>query len=139
METLKELKTSVEKLPNPHSKHVLLAGDFNLSSIDWLSVTYTTSGKYKELCEELIDIIQDNGLEQIQLKPSRENNTLDLFFTSNPSLIKECNTIPGISDHDMIVTDCYFKPTLSKPKRREIFLYKKANWENIKKWHGTVK
>ena len=130
--TLKELKTSLEQLPNPYTEHIILAGDFNLPSINWTTSTYITGGKDKELCEELIAIAQDNGLEQIQLSPSREANNLDLFFTSNASLIKECNTLPGISDHDMILADCFFKPSLSIPKRREIFLYKKANWDNIK-------
>jgi hypothetical protein len=71
-------------------------------------------------------------LEQLQLNPSRENNNLDLFFTDHPSLIKSCDTSPGISDHHAIVIDSNLKPSYNKPKRRNIYLFKKANWENIK-------
>ena len=49
-------------------------------------------------------------MEQIQMNTTRENNNLDLFFTNHPSLVKSCNTIPGISDHDMVVVDIELKP-----------------------------
>ena len=71
-------------------------------------------------------------MEQLQLKPSRENNILDLFLTNQPSLVKSCNTIPGISDHNMIIVDTDLKPRYNKHKRREINIFKKANWNQIK-------
>ena len=71
-------------------------------------------------------------MEQLQLKPSRENNILGLFLTNQPNLVKSCNTIPGISDHNMIIVDTDLKPRYNKPKRREINIFKKANWEQIK-------
>ena len=42
-------------------------------------------------------------------------------------------TIPGISDHDIVFAeiDMATKKKIQKP--RSIPLYKKANWENIKK------
>jgi hypothetical protein len=43
-----------------------------------------------------------------------------------------CDTSPGISDHHAIVIDSNLKPSYNKPKRRNIYLFKKANWENIK-------
>jgi hypothetical protein len=71
-------------------------------------------------------------MEQLQLKPSRENNILDLFLTNQPSLVKSCNTISGISDHNKIIVDTDLKPRYNKPKRREINIFKKANWDQIK-------
>ena len=35
---------------------------------------------------------------------------LDLVFTSNPSLIKTSVSVPGISDHDIVITDMEIKP-----------------------------
>jgi hypothetical protein len=46
--------------------------------------------------------------------------------------IKSCDTSPGISDHYAIVIDSNLKPSYNKPKRRNINLFKKANWKNIK-------
>ena len=39
---------------------------------------------------------------------------LDLVFTDNPSLGKHSQSIPGISDHAMVVTDSDVKPIYNK-------------------------
>jgi len=57
---------------------------------------------------------------------------LDLYFTNIPSLVKSCETIPGISDHDMLVIDSDLKPTYNKPKRRKVYIYKRADMNTIK-------
>ena len=57
---------------------------------------------------------QELGFEQMQLSPSRESNILDLYFTTYPSLVKSCYTVPGISDHHMVVVDCDVKPRYKK-------------------------
>ena len=119
-----------------HSKDkpIILAGDFNLPHIDWENNTVKTGSNQVNHHQELIEIIEDSGMEQlhVQLKPSRENNILDLFLTNQPSLVKSCNTIQGISDQNMIIVDTDLKPRYNKPKRREINIFKKANWDQIK-------
>ena len=50
----------------------------------------------------MIEIANDFGLEQIVTEPTRGKNTLDLFFTTNPTLVERSTVIPGISDHDSI-------------------------------------
>ncbi len=42
----------------------------------------------KPVCEALVSLAEDNGLSQLQLKPTRENIILDLYFTNNASLVK---------------------------------------------------
>ena len=74
---------------------------------------------------------QELGHEQMQLNPSRESNILYLYFATYPSLVKSCNTVPGISDHHMVVVDCDVKPRYNKPNRK-LYIHKKANWTNIK-------
>ena len=66
-------------------------------------------------------------------EPTRGENTLDLILTNNPSTFMRTETIPGISDHDIVFAeiDMATKKKIQKP--RSIPLYKKANWENIKK------
>ena len=48
------------------------------------------------------------------------------------SLVKSCETIPGISDHDMLVIDSHLKPTYNKPKRRKVYIYKRADMNTNK-------
>ena len=113
------------------NKMVILGGDFNLPHINWETKTVKAGTPQNALHQELLDITEENGLEQMQMKPSRLENTLDLYFTTNPSLVKSCDTIPGISDHNMIVIDSDIKPRYNTTKRRKIYQYKKANWTDI--------
>ena len=57
---------------------------------------------------------------------------LDLVFTTNPSLIKFSVSVPGISDHDIVVTDADIKPIYTRQKHKKVYKWKQANWENIK-------
>ena len=65
------------------------------------------------------------------MEPTRGENNLDLFFTTNPSLVKNSTVVPGISDHDMVVTDCELRPIYNRPKPRKNFQFSKANWDKI--------
>ena len=69
-----------------------------------------------------LDMEQELGFEQMQLSPSRENNILDLYFTTYPSLVKSCYTVPGLSDYHMVVVDCDVKPRYKKQKHKIIHL-----------------
>ena len=78
------------------------------------------------------DILDDNGLIQMVEEPTRGENTLDLILTNNPSTFTRIETIPGISDHDIVFSeiDITTKKKIQKP--RSIPLYKQASRENIK-------
>ena len=39
--------------------------------------------------------------------------------------------IPGLSDHDIIITDAMIKPTYNKNKSQKRYLYSKANWDKV--------
>ncbi|CAG2250433.1 unnamed protein product [Mytilus edulis] len=60
------------------------------------------------------------------------DNLLDIVLTTNPSLVKTSKNTPGISDHEMIVTDCDTKPYYQRSKPRKCYIYSKANWSSIK-------
>ena len=47
--------------------------------------------------------------------------------------MKSSKTVPGISDHDMVVTDFDIRPQSSKPIKRQILKFNKANWDQINK------
>ena len=82
--------------------------------------------------QQRLDMEQELGFEQMQLSPNRVSNILDLYFTTYPNLFKSCYTVPDISDHQMIVVDCDVKPRYKKQKHRKLYIFKKANWTNIK-------
>ena len=61
------------------------------------------------------------------------NNTLDHVITNNPSLVTACRVIPGVSDHDAVLTEINIKLLRNKQTPRKITIYKKADWEGLKK------
>ena len=61
--------------------------------------------------------------------PTRGKNTLDLFFTTQPSHIQHCEPIPGISDHDIILTTV--KSNI-KPANHNVYLWRHANLQDMR-------
>ena len=132
LKDLQNLDQSLKKLSNSSkSKHILLAGDFNCPDINWENLTVRPNAPDREIQQALIDISTEHGLTQVHNQPTRQDNILDLVFTNNPSLVKSSYSIPGISDHAMVVTDCDIKPIYNKQNPRKVYLFSKANWEEI--------
>jgi hypothetical protein len=65
-------------------------------------------------------------------EPTREPNTLDLIITNFQNCFNRIETIPGLSDHDIVFAELNTIPTKCTQRPRKIPLYKKAKWENIK-------
>ena len=68
--------------------------------------------------------------------PTREKNTLDLFATNRPSLVTKCIPLPGVSDHEMVLSLSDIRANRRKPIKRKILLWNKADMNSIK---STIK
>ena len=64
--------------------------------------------------------------------PTRGQNILDLFLTTNPTLEDNVSIITGLSDHDIVLAKVNAKPEISKQVPHTILLYKKADWDQLK-------
>ena len=51
----------------------------------------------------MLDCVVDSGLTQIVHSPTKEN----ILLTNHPSLISDCHTLPGISDHEIVFINSY--------------------------------
>ncbi len=123
-----QLETSLGKLSHAgNNRHVLLGGDFNLPGIDWEQDKSTPGTSFPRLSKELIRITTDSSLTQLNHTPTRGNNVLDLLFSSHPSLMKSSHVAPGISDHDILVTDTDLKAQTKRSRPRKIHLFKKVD------------
>ena len=83
-----------------------------------------------------LDLAAEHSLEQMVDFPTRGDNTLDLVFTSHPSYVERCKPLPPIadkSDHDIVLFDTSHQPVRTRPKRRTIYIWKKANIMEIKR------
>ena len=103
-------------------------GDFNYGDIDWESMTTTTTGEGSKF----IDLIQDCFLEQHVMEATRGDKTLDLVFSTEPTLVDEVTIGCPVanSDHNVI----YFKIPRRvdrKASKQEVFNYHKAEYDKI--------
>ena len=74
-----------------------------------------------------LDTMHERGSEQIIRFPTRGNNILDVFISNWPNIIKECKSIPGISDHGIVFVETSTRAKRNRPPRRKIFLWKNAD------------
>ncbi|CAC5381361.1 unnamed protein product [Mytilus coruscus] len=126
---LNELQKSLEQARANGNTNVVLAGDFNCPDIIW--DTATALGPDREIQPGLVDIAKSYKLTQIHTVPTREGNLLEVVFVTNPTLVKSTNNVPGISDHDIIITDLETKVHHQKRQPRKCYIYKKAKWNHI--------
>ena len=68
-------------------------------------MTVKTNANDRDVQMKLLEVVTTYNLNQMHEHPTRENNLLDLVFTTNPTLVKTSENVPGISDHEMVVTD----------------------------------
>ncbi|XP_063416249.1 uncharacterized protein LOC134697892 [Mytilus trossulus] len=132
---LNKMKDEINNIRAKHQKDIfLIGGDFNLPDINWAEQTIDHRQYPTRTNQALLELVADNGLEQIVDFPTRKENTLDLLLTSHPSFKLRCKPLPSIgnSDHDIVLLDMACKPLKPKPVRRNIFLWKKAEIHNIK-------
>ena len=131
--SLEYFTQSIEKIRDIKNCHTWIAGDFNFPGIDW-----TNNGAIKPRCPfpnqhiQFINVLADNGLTQMVTQPTRDENTLDLFITNNPSVIDSVETVPGPADHAAVVIDGDLSAIRHHQKPRNIRLYKRADWDGLR-------
>ena len=77
-------------------------------------------------------VIQELGFAQIVEFPTRFHYTFDHFLTNRPSMISKCTPLPGVSDHEMILTISDIQAKCLKPVSRKILLWNKADIQKIR-------
>ena len=65
-------------------------------------------------------------------EPTRQNNILDLFLCTNPTLVNHIGCHAGLGDHDLVTAQCSLKPSVHKQKPRRVQLFKKADCPKLK-------
>ena len=108
--------------------YVWFAGDFNAPDINWKSACIETGSIYPTIQTNLI---QDHGLSQVVMEPTRCGNILDSFFTNSPGQVQMVKILPELSDHDIVSLQINCKPTILiiRQKLRQILLLSNTNWE----------
>ena len=82
----------------------------------------------------MLDLIWNLGLSQAAGAPTRGSNTLDLFFTSHLDLHQNSQVIPGVTDHEAVLTVNKLFIKTKKPIKRVIKLWNQADITNLKNY-----
>ena len=137
---LAQLDTYLSRIPE--NAHIWLSGDFNLTNINWTDSSVKGSASKPGLCNQLINIIADRFLQQLVSQPTMitetTENTLDLFFCNNSSLVNTVEVKPGISDHEAVYIEASLRQHKTPQPPRVVFSYNKADYESIKKGLHTL-
>ena len=104
----------------------------NAGDIDWESHTVCEHSLNRQINVKILSVISSSGLAQIQKDFTRNNKILDLLCTNKPDLFSDIRSIPGISDHEIILADCDLKPVVCKKPPRTIYLWNKVDWNKIR-------
>jgi len=120
------LASSLERLPRNCTSFI--TGDFNYPGFSWPDSNISATAPYKGLHSEFLATIHDHGLEQMVCDPTRDGNILDLLLTNDPMSCIKTEVIPGISDHEAILTSLDVKVKRITQAKRQIPQFSKADW-----------
>ena len=136
LDKLEQLDNSLQQITansGSNTPHIILGGDFNLPSIDWENGEINQTPQYgRTINEKMLEITSEYNLEQTVKEQTRSGNILDLVFTTNPGLIDKIEIHPGMSDHQVVITDINTRAKVCKKKPRTVYLYKKADMDSVK-------
>ena len=111
----------------------MIGGDFNFKDIDWSSCTVQDGAANKAASDDFLETLADHSMQQMNENSTREGAVLDLFITNKPTLVRNMDTTPSISDHESaIIADCYLKPVITTKPPRRVFVWAQASWQKMK-------
>ena len=129
MNCVEELEQSLN-MTAQRNKNIMLTEDFNCPDINREPMTVNANASDREVQTKIMDFTIQFQLSQVHETPTRENNLLNIVLTTIPSLVKTSKNVPGISDHEMVVTDCDTKSYYQHSKPRKCYIYSKAIGKN---------
>ena len=137
-ESLDNLESALEELNTIIARNtksgIIRAGDFNTRDIHWDKLVLEPQCTKKSLCRPLQSILGEVDQHQLERSTTREDAILDLFCMNTPGIIKNIDTILGISDHDgVIIIDTAVRAQFNKKTQWKVPIWKRADWETMKK------
>ena len=137
--TIQELNKSLTTITrSSKQKQIILCGDFNCPDMSWETGNVNTCSPDRSTQQSLIDVTESAQLTQVHNSSIRKTKLLDLVFTTNPTIVTHSVSVPGISDHDIIVTDFDVKIQYQNKQRRQIYQFARADWLSLNDDFNTL-
>ena len=124
MEQLKLSVYSLRELAGIGGSHVILSGDFNLPDINWENGSIRSKPQHALMLsmKKMLEIVDDLNLTQVVREPTRQNDILDLLFTTHSDLVNGTFVVPGISDHNAVIYDIILKIPTPTNQPKSVYL-----------------
>ena len=103
----------------------IIVGDLNVHHREWLRHSSRNSKEGTTLRATCYSL----GLRQMVREPTREQHLLDLVLTDIESV--KCKVLPKIADHNVVETSLKLSVPQQAPVKREVWDYRKADWEQL--------
>ena len=133
-----ELKRSLKNVQKHAKGNIWLLKGFNFPNLTWpdnqplLKPDFSLNTVY----EKFLDLIEDFNFILMVTEPTRQNNILDLFLSTNPTLVNHVECHAGLGDHDLVTAQCSLKATVHKQKPRRAQLFKKNGLVQTEVFNG---
>ena len=125
---MKNLIDSVNCIVDKYKNSTIwVDGDLNLPNINWSDHTINGSNYSLALCNVFLDLLTHYGFVQMNLQPTRNIHTLDIFLTRRLFLVSNIQILPGISDHEAVCVECLLNVKFTSSIKRNIYLWSKGN------------
>ena len=137
--SLTELRKSLDMVGREKG-HIWILGDMDFPKLFWDEEAVPTikpGCSCPRLYVDFIEILNDFSFSQVVREPTRCDNIIDLFLTTNSSPVNSVNILPGLSDHNIIKSEVSVKPKVIKQKPRKVHLYNRANWESFRSFMAS--
>ena len=114
-------------------ENIILVGDFNMPHISWNSPENTTGA----IEISFLDLMNDYFLSQLNNKPTRRNNVLDLVLTNVPNLVNIHEVLSPteaevFTDHNIILFDVLISPKSPVNMNRTVYDYQRGNFDALR-------
>jgi hypothetical protein len=117
------------------SSRILIAGDLNLPSVQWDSLSIKHENRYgSEVNQKAIDIVKEFGLVQAVLNPTRGDNILDVFLLRPAESWQNSELIDmgtDFSDHKAVLLEIQLSACVHQQSEKLIRLYGKTDASSL--------
>jgi hypothetical protein len=141
-EYVEDFAQAIQQVDKKGHGNIWIGGDFNIPHVDWSEAKILPGNLNVKKCNIVIDLMNDIAVTQVNSQPTRKNNILDLFFTSNPTLVNRVTTTPPLTnkaDHDIVFIDLNTRASIPNKSKTRRFLFNKADWDGMRKSMSTYK
>ena len=108
--SINNLEISLTRACAIRNATIVIGGDFNFPGWNWKTKSLKSRTAYPTLHTRFTEVLDNSSLVQLVEEPTRQNNTLDLLITNQPSKVLRVDVVPGISDHDIVSAEFDLRP-----------------------------